>query len=116
MEPIVVEIGVGAVFTHIWPIETKSIKNHVTVIGGGIAGIESALNLANFGYDITLIELESEIGGHLKRLPVVAPLGKSGPEILQTKLDALNKNSKISVLTNTQVKYFEGEMGNFKIH
>jgi len=98
------------------PIETKRIKNHVTVVGGGIAGIESALNLSNFGYDVTLIELDSEIGGHLRRLPVVAPIGKSGTEILQTKLDALNKSSNISVLTNTSVKYFEGEMGNFKVH
>ena len=98
------------------PTETKSIKNHVTVVGGGIAGIESALNLSNFGYDITLIELASEIGGHLRRLPVVAPIGKSGIEILQTKIDALNKSSNISVLTNTKVKYFEGEMGNFRVH
>jgi heterodisulfide reductase subunit A len=98
------------------PREKKTIKNHVTVVGGGIAGIESALNLSSLGYDVTVIEVESKLGGHLKKLPVVAPLGKSGSEILQMKLNALTQDPRISVLTNTRVRYFEGEMGNFVVH
>ncbi len=100
------------------PITTqkKTIKNHVTVIGGGIAGIESALNLSSFGYEVSLIEVESELGGHLRKLPVIAPVGKSGNEILEMKLKALSQNSLINVIPNTKVKYFEGEMGNFMIH
>ncbi|MFX0054745.1 MAG: FAD-dependent oxidoreductase, partial [Candidatus Hermodarchaeota archaeon] len=58
--------------------ETKEVPAHVTVIGGGIAGVEAALSLSNLGYHVTLVERESTIGGHVVQLPVVAPTGKSG--------------------------------------
>ncbi|MFW9843881.1 MAG: NAD-binding protein, partial [Candidatus Thorarchaeota archaeon] len=44
-------------------LETKEITNHVSVVGGGIAGIESALSLSNLGYNVTLIEVSDELGG-----------------------------------------------------
>jgi len=96
--------------------ETKEITNHVTVVGGGIAGIESALSLSNLGYDITLIEVSDQLGGHVKHLPFVAPTGKSGKEILSGRLEAIEKDNKITILTKTQVKFATGEMGNFTIH
>ncbi len=96
--------------------ETKEITNHVTVVGGGIAGIESALSLSNLGYDVTLIEVSDQIGGHVKHLPIVAPTGKSGKEILSGRLEALEKDDKITILTKTRVKFVTGEMGNFTIH
>ncbi|MHA1850324.1 MAG: hydrogenase iron-sulfur subunit [Candidatus Thorarchaeota archaeon] len=96
--------------------ETKEIPNTVTVIGGGIAGIESALNLSNLGYEVTLIEISDQLGGHVKHLPVVAPTGKSGIEILSGRLEALEKDSKITTLPNTKVKFVTGEMGDFTIH
>jgi heterodisulfide reductase subunit A len=97
-------------------LEQKEIATHVTVIGGGIAGIESALSLSNLGYDISLLELSDELGGHVKSLPVVAPTGKSGKEILSGRLEALQNENKITSMTKTQVKYITGEMGNFTVH
>ncbi|TFG32313.1 hydrogenase iron-sulfur subunit [Candidatus Thorarchaeota archaeon] len=96
--------------------QTKEVKNHVTVIGGGIAGIESALSLSNLGYDVSLIEISSQLGGHVKHLPVIAPTGKSGLEILSGRLEAIEKDEHICVITETQVKYVTGEMGNFTVH
>jgi heterodisulfide reductase subunit A len=96
--------------------EKKEIPNHVTVIGGGIAGVESALGLANLGYKVTLLEISDELGGHVKDLPVVAPTGKSGKEILSGRLEALEKDKNITVMTTTKVKYVTGEMGNFTLH
>ena len=96
--------------------ETKEISNTVTVIGGGIAGIESALSLSNLGYEVTLIEISDQLGGHVKHLPGVAPTGKSGAEILSGRLEALENDSKITTLTKTKVKYATGEMGDFTIH
>lgn len=96
--------------------ETKEISNTVTVIGGGIAGIESALSLSNLGYEVTLIEISDQLGGHVKHLPVVAPTGKSGSEILSGRLEALAKDSKITTMTKTKVKFVTGEMGDFTIH
>lgn len=97
-------------------LETKEITTHVTVIGGGIAGIESALSLSNLGYDVTLIEVSNQLGGHVKHLPIVAPTGKSGKEILSGRLEALEKDNKITILTKIRVKFVTGEMGNFTIH
>jgi len=97
-------------------VQTKNVKKHVTVIGGGIAGIEAALSLSGLGYDITLIELSDRLGGHVANLPVVAPTGKSGREILDSRLKSLENDKRITVMTRTQVKFVEGEMGNFTVH
>ena len=97
-------------------VEKKNVSSHVTIIGGGIAGIEAALSLSNLGYEVTLIELEEELGGHVIHLPVVAPTGKSGKEILTGRLEALQKNKGINVMTKTRVKFVEGEMGSFIVH
>ncbi len=96
-------------------VATRDVPHHITVIGGGIAGIEAALSLHNFGYDVTIIEITDELGGHVAKLPVVAPTGLPGREILSGRLEALEK-SNIAVMTNTTVKYVEGEMGNFTVH
>ncbi len=96
--------------------ETKEVASHVTVIGGGIAGIESALSLSNLGYKVTLLERESELGGHVIHLPVVAPTGKSGTEVLSGRLESIKKDVSIDVHLDATVKFFDGEMGNFTIH
>ena len=96
--------------------ETKEITNHISVVGGGIAGIESALSLSNLGYDVTLIEVSDQLGGHVKHLPIVAPTGKPGKEILSGRLESLEKDTKITILTKTRVKFVTGEMGDFTVH
>ena len=97
-------------------LEKKEIPNHVTVIGGGIAGVESALGLSNLGYEVTLLEISEVLGGHVKDLPVVAPTGKSGKEILSGRLEALGNDSNITTLTMTRVRFVTGEMGDFTVH
>jgi heterodisulfide reductase subunit A len=97
-------------------LEQKEIAAHVTVIGGGIAGVESALSLSNLGYEISLLEITDELGGHVRSLPVVAPTGKSGKEILSGRLEALQNDNNITIMTKTKVKYVTGEMGNFAVH
>jgi len=96
--------------------ESKAVEQHVTVIGGGIAGIESALNLSNLGYKVVLVEVENKIGGHVLNLPVVAPTGKSGREILSGRMEAVEQDPNIEIKLNTRVKYIQGEMGNFHVH
>jgi heterodisulfide reductase subunit A len=97
-------------------MEQKEIPSHVTVIGGGIAGIESALNLSNLGYKVSLLEITEELGGHVRSLPVIAPTGKSGKEILSGRLDSIKNDKNITILTKTRVKFVSGELGNFSIH
>jgi heterodisulfide reductase subunit A len=97
-------------------LEQKEIPAHVAVIGGGIAGIESALSLSNLGYKVSLLEFTEELGGHVKSLPVVAPTGKSGKEILSGRLEAIKNNKDIAIMTKVRVKFVSGEQGNFSIH
>jgi heterodisulfide reductase subunit A len=97
-------------------VQRKEVRNHVTVIGGGVAGIESALSLSKLGYEVSLIELEKSLGGHVIKLPTVAPTGKSGREVLSGRLDAVKKDKRITVMTDTRVKFVEGEMGDFTVH
>jgi heterodisulfide reductase subunit A len=96
--------------------EQRQIPPHVTVIGGGIAGIESALNLSNLGYNVSLFEITDNLGGHVRSLPLVAPTGKSGKEILAPRLEVLKNDKNITVLTKTRVKYVTGERGDFTVH
>ncbi|MHA2079618.1 MAG: hydrogenase iron-sulfur subunit, partial [Candidatus Thorarchaeota archaeon] len=97
-------------------LEQKEIATHVAVIGGGIAGVESALSLSNLGYEVSLLEITDELGGHVRSLSVVAPTGKSGKEILSGRLEALQNDNNITTMTKTKVKYVTGEMGNFTVH
>ncbi len=106
----------SASISSVLPTENKEIANHVTIIGGGIAGIETALSLENLGYIVTLIEMSDKLGGHVLNLPVVAPTGKPGMEIIRGRLELLEKSSNIEIMTQTRVKYFEGEMGNFTVN
>ncbi|MHA1937315.1 MAG: hydrogenase iron-sulfur subunit [Candidatus Thorarchaeota archaeon] len=96
--------------------DTKEVPAHVTVIGGGIAGVEAALSLSNLGYQVALMERESNIGGHVVQLPVVAPTGKSGKEVFNGRLNTLENDKNIDVMTDTTVKFVEGEMGCFTLH
>jgi heterodisulfide reductase subunit A-like polyferredoxin/coenzyme F420-reducing hydrogenase delta subunit len=97
-------------------VKDREVRPHVTVIGGGIAGIESALSLSNLGYSISLLEITDELGGHVRSLPLVAPTGKSGKEILGNRLETLKNDKSIQVLTKVKVKYVTGEMGDFTVH
>ena len=99
-----------------YEVENKTVEQHVTVIGGGIAGIESALNLSNLGYKVVLVEAQDKLGGHVLDLPVVAPTGKSGEEILSGRMEAVQKDPNIEIKLNTLVKYVQGELGNFHVH
>ncbi|NWF94873.1 MAG: hydrogenase iron-sulfur subunit [Candidatus Thorarchaeota archaeon] len=96
--------------------EHKTVPKHVTVIGGGIAGIESALCLSGLGYKVTLIEKEGHLGGHVVRLPVVAPTGIPGQELLKSRMERLKSSENITIKTKTQVKFVKGEMGAFTVH
>ncbi len=97
-------------------VQKKTVPPHVTVVGGGIAGLETALSLSNLGYEVVLVEITDTLGGHVLNLPVVAPTGKSGAEVMKSRLDAIGKDNRIQVMTNTYVRFFEGEMGNFTVH
>ncbi len=77
------------------------MNSDVLVIGGGIAGIEAATNLYLLGYSVTLVEQESELGGHVAQWNKLFPNYKNAHQIIQTLLQQLPGD--ITILRSTKI-------------
>ncbi|MCP4105663.1 MAG: hydrogenase iron-sulfur subunit [Desulfobacteraceae bacterium] len=101
------------------PYKLETFTRKILVIGGGIAGISAATDAAKVGYDVTLVEKESVIGGYAakvrKQLPVEEPFDNLISPVIQSKIDELEKLSNITVKTNTVVARIAGEPGDFTV-
>lgn len=87
----------------------------VMVVGGGIAGVQSALDLANSGYYVYLIEESSGIGGVMSQLDKTFPTNDCSMCILSPKLVECGRHQNIKLLTLSQVQFITGEVGNFTV-
>ncbi len=83
------------------------------VIGGGIAGMQASLDLANTGYKVYLIEKNSAIGGNMARLDKTFPSNDCAMCTISPRLVDSEQHLDIDVLTNTEVVKVEGKAGNF---
>lgn len=86
----------------------------VLVQGGGIAGVQASLDLANSGFKVYLVEPEPVIGGMMARLDKTFPTGDCATCIVSPKLVECARNLNIEILTLSELRYLEGEPGNFK--
>ena len=101
---------------HLEPLERRQVPMNpeILVIGGGISGIQAALDLAIKGEKVTLIEKEKELGGRVGQLGNLLGSQLTGKELIQSKIEELKKR-KVKVLTSTKVKEVSGFVGNFEI-
>ncbi|MBC2709520.1 MAG: CoB--CoM heterodisulfide reductase iron-sulfur subunit A family protein [Desulfosarcina sp.] len=90
-------------------------KPHATVIGGGIAGLRAAKDLADRGIEVTLIEKSPFLGGQLARLDRIAPTGDSAADLVKDLAGQVLANPMITVQTCAAVERFEGYVGSFKL-
>ncbi|HUW96647.1 MAG TPA: FAD-dependent oxidoreductase, partial [Anaerolineae bacterium] len=93
-------------------LKTKRI-GAVLVVGGGIGGMQAALDLANAGLKVHLVERQSAIGGHMAQLDKTFPTNDCAMCIMSPKMVDVGRHINIEVLTNTEVTGLEGEAGNF---
>ncbi|EPR41957.1 Pyridine nucleotide-disulfide oxidoreductase, FAD/NAD(P)-binding domain containing protein [Desulfovibrio sp. X2] len=101
----------------LWPLEPIRVpaRRHVTVVGGGAAGMRAALDLAGRGIPVALVEKSPFLGGGLARLSRVSPTGRSGEELVRELADAVLANPLIAVHSCAEVAGFSGYVGNFSL-
>ncbi|MBW2653788.1 MAG: CoB--CoM heterodisulfide reductase iron-sulfur subunit A family protein [Deltaproteobacteria bacterium] len=96
------------------PIRVEA-KKHTTVIGGGIAGIKTAIDIAQTGINVALIEKSSLLGGQLNNLDKLAPSGEKASEVLQELLDQILTHKSITIHTDCEIEAVQGYVGNFSL-
>jgi len=89
-------------------------KKSVLVIGGGIAGIQSSLDLANMGFQVYLVEKTPSIGGRMSQLDKTFPTNDCSMCILAPKMIEAGRHPNIRLLTYSEVKEVAGGPGKFK--
>ncbi len=90
-------------------------NNAVLVVGGGIAGMQASLDLANRGSKVYLVEKSPSIGGRMAQLDKTFPTMDCSICILAPKMIECLRHPNINLLTCTEVKEVAGSAGNFKV-
>jgi len=98
-------------------LEKKEIEGNpdVLVIGGGIAGIETCLQLANSNRKIYLVEKTSSLGGLINNFEKTYPNMVPGSDIIKQRIEDIKKNENIQVFTDSEVEEIIGFLGNFEV-
>ncbi|MBP1710783.1 MAG: CoB--CoM heterodisulfide reductase subunit, partial [Deltaproteobacteria bacterium] len=91
------------------------VNPDVLVVGGGIAGIQASLELANTGKKVYLVEKNSTIGGHMAQFDKTFPTLDCSACILTPKMDAVLQHKNITLMTSCEVSEVKGFVGNFDI-
>jgi len=97
------------------PLQRRKVDvNHsALVIGGGLSGMTAALEIAEQGYEVYLIEKEKQLGGNLRRIHYLFN-GEKPQEQLNSLIEHVKRNDKIHLYTDTKISNIEGFLGNFK--
>jgi heterodisulfide reductase subunit A len=91
------------------------VTRRALVIGGGISGIQAALDIANSGYEVVLVERNPSIGGHMIQLSETFPTLDCSQCILTPKMVEVYKHPKVKLMTYSEVQEISGYVGNFKV-
>jgi len=91
------------------------IDSNVLVVGGGIAGIQAALEIADSGSHVYLVEREPSIGGHMAQFDKTFPTLDCSACILTPKMVNVGHHKNITLLTWSEVEAVDGYVGNFTV-
>ncbi|MFX0081103.1 MAG: FAD-dependent oxidoreductase [Candidatus Hodarchaeota archaeon] len=95
--------------------EKLQITQTALVIGGGVSGMSAALNIANQGFIVYLVEKEKFLGGNLKNLNVLYPTQEDASILLNEIIEKVMKNRNIQLLLSSQLKDVNGYIGNYNV-
>ncbi len=99
------------------PLEPHDVpvNPNTLIVGGGIAGIQAALEIADAGHKVYLVEKDPSIGGHMIQLDKTFPTLDCSACILTPKMTQVGQHPNIELLTYSAVQEISGYMGNFKV-
>ncbi len=102
---------------HHQPLEPLpvDINPNTLIVGGGIAGISAALELAEAGYHVYMVERQPSIGGHMAQLDKTFPTLDCSACILTPKMVDVGQHDNITLLSWSEVERVEGYLGNFTV-
>jgi len=112
----IIEMSVAKVYRNreLYP-KYFDLNKNVLIIGGGIAGIQAALDIADGGKKVILVEKEASIGGRMAQLDKTFPTIDCSACILSPKMVDVGMHENIELMSLSEVTKVEGSIGNFKI-
>jgi len=98
-------------------LDTKwaPVNRDTLVVGGGIAGIQAALEIASSEHKVYLVEREPGIGGRMAQLDKTFPNLDSAADILTSRMELVQSNAHLKLMTYSEVVEVSGYIGNFKV-
>ncbi len=99
----------------ILPAITVPVTKRALVIGGGIAGIQAALDIADAGHKVVLVEREPSIGGHMAQLSETFPTLDCSQCIMTPKMVDVANHPNITMHTYSEIEQVDGYIGNFQV-
>jgi heterodisulfide reductase subunit A len=99
------------------PLESREVgvTPGAVVVGGGVAGMMAALDVADAGFPVYVVEKSDHLGGRLADLNRTFPTLESVPELLGPLVERVQSHSNITVFLDAQMKGVEGYVGNFEV-
>ena len=96
-------------------IEKETMTREVLVVGGGVGGVQAALDIAEEGYKVYVVESSLSVGGVMAQLDKTFPTMDCSICILGPKLVDAGKHPGIELITNADIKSITGKAGNFNV-
>ena len=93
----------------------EEVDKSILVVGGGIAGIQSALEIADAGFPVYLVEKEPSVGGHMAQFDKTFPTLDCSACILTPKMVQVGDHPNITLLSWSEVEQVDGYVGNFNV-
>ncbi len=91
------------------------ITKRTLVVGGGIAGLTAALDIADAGYPVILVERNPHLGGRMAQLSRLYLNFDDSGDLLRERIEGVRNHQMIHVLTNAEIVEFDGYVGNFVV-
>src|SRR5690606_15861084 len=109
--------GAAAKAALLEPLQERevSVTPAALVIGGGIAGLEAALDIADAGHQVYLVEKQPSLGGRMAQLNKTFPRMEDAGALVHSEMQRAMEHPNIRVLAYSEVTNVEGYIGNFKV-